>query len=177
MLTIGIITAAMADAQSKVQPENARGSEYMLSVILGKSNLFDIHFLARSRALSRPLYPIYCSAPLRNNGSLRPAHVRQIRFPLAGKPLLQPRLIPPTFPALLLLTPIPAQNTTPIASRHRLATNLPRKTQPRRFNNQFSPLTNPPLANQTIDPISPSPPLNKCNHAICLHPRREPPRL
>ena len=131
MLTVGVIVAAMADAQSKVglacscNPDRRRlqGSCTCAAgtvapehdalnfsicpfAILADAPIHsgqDIYILQLNPS-NRPPNPLRRPTPLRNHGSLRPINIRNLRLPLARKPLLQPLPRSSTLPSLPHLT-------------------------------------------------------------------------
>lgn len=109
MLTAGIITAAMADAQSKVKcwkrpySSHPPGPRILVTVSPGQSYIF---YVDRLLLHNRSRNPCPRPNPVGDNGPLHPTHIRILRLPLARKSLLQPLPLPPAFPPLLPLSPL-----------------------------------------------------------------------
>lgn len=81
-------------------------------ISLPGQKLLLIHPHDRPAIHNRPLHPLHRSTPLRNNGTLHAAHLRQIRFPLAREPLLQSLPLRPALPPLFPLSLVSIQTAT-----------------------------------------------------------------
>jgi len=125
-LTIGVIIAAMADAQAQVSPSHhSLPLARLTHRTLGQNILHPLH--RHDELPNRPPNPALRANPLRDNGPLHPIHLLHLRFPLARKPLLLTLPLPPTLhpfhplPAPPIhhprrLTTPPCTNTTPPSS-------------------------------------------------------------
>jgi len=162
MLTIGVVLAAMADAQSKVHH-----TTHLSPLENGPTNHQhagqNLHLLIHPPR--RPPHPRLRPTPLRDNGSLRANHLRSLRLPLARKSLLLTLPLPPALPPLppLPKAPIP---TTPLLAPPPALTPLKHPT----------PLIPhfPNLQDQhTHHPNTHRHPRPQRSHTVRLHPRRE----
>ena len=170
MLTVGIIIAAMADAQSKVILSITKVPCMPNARILGQS--FNGQLQNRPFLRHWPLHPRPRPASVRDHGTIHAADLRRVRLPLARESLLQPLSLHPLLPSIPSFTSYKLSSPALLIPYNRIPLNPISQVYHRNIHRTTWPHT--PIPYMAIHHCSPTyrQPSPQRFNSVCLHPWR-----